>query len=102
MTGIEPNEFTLYLPKGFNTSTIADFLDGVPGMEVWKIGRDFRYTDEVRLRSKLSVADITEEVCNALNDVFERDVRIVRGSMLLHSFLSLPASPQNNCNCVTV
>lgn len=80
LSSIEPHEYALHIPKGNNSpSLIADFLDTCPGIEVEKVNRAFQNSDVISFKSEGQPwEDVVEEVCNAINDVYDTDIRVSR------------------------
>lgn len=79
LSSVEPKQFALHVPKGKNSpSLIADFLDTCPGIEVEKVSRAFEKADVISFRSEGQPwEDVVEEVCNAINDIYDTDIRVV-------------------------
>lgn len=77
---IEPHEYVLHVPKSKNSpALIADFLDTCPGIDVEKVNRAFQNSDVISFRSDgLPWENVVEEVCNAINDIYDTDIRISR------------------------
>ena len=88
LSSIEPNEYALHVPKGKNSpALIADFLDTCPGIEVEKLNKALQNSDVISFKSDgLPWENVVEEVCNAINDVYDTDIRVSRNS----SFLTPP------------
>lgn len=83
LSSIEPDQYALHVPKGKNSpSLIADFLDTCPGIDVEKVSKDFKNSDVISFKSENFWEEIVEEVSNAISDVYDRDIRVVRASML--------------------
>lgn len=83
LSSIEPDHYALHVPKGKNSpSLIADFLDTCPGIDVEKVSQDFENSDVIGFTSENLWSDVVEEVGNAISDVYDEDIRVVRASML--------------------
>lgn len=84
LSSIEPNEYALHVPKGKNSpALIADFLDTCPGIEVEKLNRALQNSDVISFKSDCQPwENVVEEVCNAINDVYDTDIRISRNSSI--------------------
>lgn len=85
LSSIEPDEYVLHVPKGKNSpALIADFLDTCPGVDVEKVDKAFQNSDVISFKADgVSWENIVEEVCNAINDVYDADITVKRGSALL-------------------
>lgn len=84
LSSIEPHEYALHVPKGKNSpALIADFLDTCPGIEVEKVNRAFQKSDVISFKSDGQPwENVVEEVCNAINDVYDTDIRVSRNSFI--------------------
>ena len=93
LSSIEPNEYALYVPKGKKSpALIADFLDTCPGIDVEKVNKAFKNSDVISFKSDgQSWENVVEEICNAINDVYDTDIRVSRNPGVLippHSSLN--------------
>ena len=78
--GILPGKYILKVPKGKNSpALLADFLDKCPGFFVRQIDQSHREADLISFNTKdIYWSEIVEEICNAINDVFDADITIPR------------------------
>lgn len=74
-------KFLLNVPKGKESvARLADFLDKCPDINVTRIYKKESF-DVIKFDvDRFDLSYITEEVCNAINDVYDADVRIPRGN----------------------
>lgn len=89
--GILPGRNILAVPKGKNSpALLADFLDKCPGFSVCGIDRSHKVADLIGFTTKdIYWSEIVEEVCNAINDIFDTDISIPR---------PLPTPPHSGLN----
>lgn len=75
-----PGKYILAVPKGKNSpALLADFLDKCPGFSVRRIDKSHNEADLICFTTKENYWDETvEEVCNAINDVFDTDISFPR------------------------
>ena len=78
--GIIPGKYILAIPKGKNSPALmADFMDKCPGVSVEEINKSFKPADLIFLKTEdVYPNELVEEICNAINDVFDTDVSISR------------------------
>lgn len=81
LSSIESGNYVLRLPKARNASMmIADFLDTVPDFNVLSVERIPENHDLIHFKtdSCVSWSEVVEEVVNAISDIYDCDVRVVR------------------------
>lgn len=84
---ITPDRYVLALPKWKDSlAHVADFLDSCPGIDVRQIDKTPEHADLVCLNCVGSDwGAVVEEVCNAINDVFDADITIPRSKQFPHA-----------------
>lgn len=77
---ILPGKCILAVPKGKNSpALLADFLDKCPGFSVKQIDKYNKEADLIFFTTEgLYWSETVEEVCNAINDIYDADITFSR------------------------
>lgn len=91
LSSMEPGDYVLRVPKARNSTTLlADFLNNIPDFDVSSINKEAKSHDLIHFTTDLSITrtEVVEEVVNAVSDVYNCDVSVVR----------IPHTPSSNYN----